>query len=152
MNFIKEKDGIDRLNSFLLPDPASGEPRLQIAPKCEGLLCELGIGQPPSSFREMGPWRYAMHSSGREKSEKPIDEFNDSAKACYYGLIENFGYAGDYRPPAIVKNYLDKPDNAELWKPKPAVLHSGGERVVVGGFERVNSGLWAHPQKQVDVM
>lgn len=106
MNFVKVMDGIDRINSFLLPNAVTGRPGIVIDPKCVGLLCELGLGPPPPEFKGMRAWRYAPTKGGHQASPTPMDEYNDACNALAYGLVENFGYADDTRPALGPMNYI----------------------------------------------
>lgn len=62
---------------------------ITIDPKCQGLIAELGLGEPV--FDGMHPWKYLVDRGGRITSEKPIDKWNHSAKALGYGLLHHLG-------------------------------------------------------------
>lgn len=72
------RDGIDRLRSFLR-DPATGSPRLAVAPRCRWLI------------REFGRYRYHDDSGVHPVSEDPIDRDNHAVKALCYWLYDRFG-------------------------------------------------------------
>ena len=70
--------GIDRLRTFLR-DPASGDPRLTVAPECPNLIEEFGL------------YRYHEASDREPISEVPIDRDNHAIKALTYWLFDRFG-------------------------------------------------------------
>ena len=78
------RDGMERLRTFLR-DPASGEPRITISPRCQALI------------REFGLYRYHEPSEHRPISEAPIDADNHAIKALCYWLFDRFGAV--YRRP-----------------------------------------------------
>jgi hypothetical protein len=63
--------------------------QISIDPKCEGLLAELGLGEPV--FPEMHPWRYPADRSGRIISEEPEDKWNHACAAVAYLLLKHLG-------------------------------------------------------------
>ena len=72
------RDGIERLRTFLR-DPASGRPRLTLAPECRNLI------------REFGRYRYRETSDREPVAEIPIDRDNHAVKALTYWLFDRFG-------------------------------------------------------------
>lgn len=91
-NYVHIKDGIDRINTFLMPREQTGLPRLVIGESCVGLLAEMGLRKPPSGFVGFKPYSYATtNEGGVTKSDLPMDVYNDSCKALGYGLYETFG-------------------------------------------------------------
>ena len=72
------RSGIDRLRTFLR-DPASGNPRLTVAPACLNLAEEFGL------------YRYHEASDREPISEIPIDRDNHAVKALIYWLFDRFG-------------------------------------------------------------
>ena len=75
---VPVRDGIDRLRTFLR-DPASGEARLTVDPRCRALI------------REFGLYRYHEVTEGRPISEEPIDRDDHAIKALAYWLYDRFG-------------------------------------------------------------
>ena len=90
---VRIQDGIDRLRTFLR-DPASGEPRVTVAPACRALM------------QEFGSYRYHEARDDRPISELPIDRDNHAIKALAYWLYDRFGPVArprrTYRPFALV--------------------------------------------------
>ena len=83
------EDGIDRLHTFLRPNPLTGVPDLMVHPRCRGLISEFGAGVPP--LEGGGVYRYKTDEAGVSASDKPIDAHNHSIKALTYGLYFTFG-------------------------------------------------------------
>lgn len=107
-NYVHIKDGIDRVNTFLMPTEQTGLPRLVVSPRCVGLLAEMGYGRAPSGFPGFRPYAYRLTSSGGVTvSDLPIDAYNDACKALGYGLIENFGFTLEGRAILPPQSYLD---------------------------------------------
>jgi len=72
------RDGIDRHQTFL-KDPANGQPRLFINPKCSGLIAEYAR------------WRRKEVTLDRVAISEPEKTNCDALKALSYGLIDHFG-------------------------------------------------------------
>lgn len=87
---VSADDGLDRLRSFLRPDPFTGLPKITFSPKQRGFLAEAGLGKNP--YDEIGIWRYKTDSLGNVTSDVPEDKNNHAAKAIIYGLVDMFGY------------------------------------------------------------
>ena len=85
-------DGIDRLRTFLKPNPITGKPNFFVNYKCRGLIAEMGGGVSP--IEGMGMWRYKTDRTGAIISEVPEDKNNHSVKAVIYGLCSHFGLVG----------------------------------------------------------
>jgi len=81
---IPIEDGIDRLRSFLLPDPIHGKPRLHIDKKCRGIISECGGCKSPYEEEGHGSWRY-------KSTGKPDEKNCDGLKAVIYGIADEFG-------------------------------------------------------------
>jgi hypothetical protein len=73
-------DGILRVESFLRPNPLTGQPSLFFDPKCKKTIWELSEG-----------YRYPTRDDGVVLSEKPIDRNNHACKALAYGLCVHYG-------------------------------------------------------------
>lgn len=87
---VDTEDGLDRLRTFLRPDPFTGLPKITFSPKQRGFIAEAGLGKNP--YPEIGVWRYKTDSHGNVVSDKPEDKNNHAAKATIYGLVNKFGY------------------------------------------------------------
>ena len=85
--------GIDRLRTYFIPDPLTGEPGIVIAPHCKGVLSELGASLDPFDGRSFHPWKWKETKTGEIVGAEPLDEFNHSLKAVIYGIVQNWGYA-----------------------------------------------------------
>lgn len=81
------QDGIDRMRSFLR-SPFNAQPRVQIDPRCTGLIWEYG--------RES----YPADQDGQPAKERPIDNHNHARKALSYWLVDHFGVSDMERPKA----------------------------------------------------
>lgn len=92
---IGDLEGLDRLRTFLRPDPFTGAPRITFSPRQRGLLAEAGLAKNP--YPEIGIWRYQHDRRGNVVSDKPEDKNNHAAKAIIYGLVNLRGIA-DPRP------------------------------------------------------
>jgi hypothetical protein len=79
MGYVPIDEGVLRHRTFLLDDPATGEPKIIIHPRCKNLIAEHGL------------YMYAADSEGRPASEVPIDRENHAIKALVYGLVANYG-------------------------------------------------------------
>lgn len=141
MNFVKVMDGIDRINTFLLPNPQTGKPGVIISPSCVGLLCELGLGPAPLEFKGMRGWSYPPQRGGHQTALVPIDEFNDACKALSYGLVDNFGYADDLRAPLGPLNYIKNAPPAVLMPEKPHQIGAWTKQRI----PTRQNGLWRIP-------
>lgn len=92
--------GVERLKSFLKPDPLSGRPKIVFSPRCEGILSEFGAGLYPLSGPRKGhmcAYSWKVDRNGNVVGEVPLDRFNHGIKACTYGLVWQFGYARDLK-------------------------------------------------------
>ena len=83
-NKVNEEDGIDLLRTYLTVNPISKQPIIAIAPRCKGLISELGGCKSP--IEGGGTWKRNM------ETRVPIDRDNHSAKALIYWLADRFGY------------------------------------------------------------
>ena len=96
--------GIERVKTFLKVDPLSGESRLAISPRCEGLLSEFGMVPNPLKGPDYGnicAYKWRVDGDGRVVGEVPEDRYNDAIKALTCGLVWQFGYARDNRRSVI---------------------------------------------------
>jgi hypothetical protein len=97
-------EGIERLKSFLRTDPITGEARVQIDPKCTGILSEFGAAPSPFSGLEE-PYLWRTDSSGRLAGITPEDRSNHSIKALIYGITALYGYGYLHKNKAIVSRH-----------------------------------------------
>lgn len=88
MQQVGIQDGIDRVRTFLSPNPLDGESRLLIDTSCEGLTGEM-IGSDRAPV--FGGYRYKTDDDGRPVSELPEDKHNHACKALAYYLVNRFG-------------------------------------------------------------
>ena len=89
-------DQIEKLRSVLALNPATGRPYLQIAPRCRGLLTEMGGGNSPVAG--IGRWR--------QQFGVPEKRNDHACKALAYGLLEMYGAV---RPAANAADADDAP-------------------------------------------
>jgi len=91
-NRVGIEDGIERVDFFLMLDPVTEQPRMQVNPACQGLICEMGAGPAPPNVEGAGAYVYPVDHDGQARSERPIDRFNDACKALAYLLIHQYGF------------------------------------------------------------
>ena len=92
---VKILSGIERLKSFLKPDPVSGIPRIIFSPRCKGILSEFGIEPHPlrgTNFGETKAYRWRTDRDGNVVGANPEQKYNHGISATIYGLIDLFGY------------------------------------------------------------
>ena len=91
-NKVPILEGIERLKTFLKPDPVNMKPKIYIDPQCKGLISELGgCPNPISGQTEVYQWKTAH--DGTVVGKTPEDKNNHAVKAVIYGLVDKFGYA-----------------------------------------------------------
>lgn len=81
---VQPREGIDRIRSFLLLDPRLDPPQplLTVGHRCRSLVWELTKG-----------YRYPEGADGLPRDRRdPIPANNHAISACWFGLVENFGY------------------------------------------------------------
>jgi len=91
-NRVGIEDGIERVDTFLMLDPITEQPRMQVNPVCQGLICEMGAGPQPPHVDVGGAYVYPTDNDGNARSDRPVDKFNDACKALGYLLIHEYGY------------------------------------------------------------
>lgn len=89
---VRINDGIERLRSFLKPNPITQEAKIVVDYKCKGLLSEAGLAPNPFDGQTK-VYRWKTDNEGNIVGQTPEDKHNHSLKACTYGLISHFGYA-----------------------------------------------------------
>lgn len=82
-------DGIDRLHTFLKPNPLTGKPGLFVDGKCRGFIAENGGG--PNPVKGIGVYKYKTGVDNTPLSDLPDDKNNHATKAVIYGLVDHFG-------------------------------------------------------------
>lgn len=91
--------GIERLKSFLKPDPLTGVPRIVFSPRCKGILSEMGMAPHPLQgphYGQIRAYSWKLDKDGAVVGETPEDKYNHGCKAITYGLVWQFGYAREY--------------------------------------------------------
>lgn len=84
-------DGIERMKSFLKINQATGAPGIVFNPRCKGILSEFGAYPDPFDGQTRA-YRWKMDKDGGIVGETPEDRWCDGVKACWYGLVDKFGY------------------------------------------------------------
>lgn len=83
------RDGVNRLRTFFIPNPITGEVPIHIDARCRGLISELGGCKSPMEGR--GAWKMQMDKRGNVLSEEPDEKNCDAAKALIYMVVSRFG-------------------------------------------------------------
>jgi len=86
-------DGTDRLRTFLIPHPVSGEVQIHIDSRCRGIISEFGGCKPPPNIEQGGMYKMKMDKVGTVLSEKPDDKHNHAIKALIYAIVSRYGLA-----------------------------------------------------------
>ena len=85
---VQIEDGIDLLRTHLKQHPVTGQPGIEIDPKCRGFISECGGCKSP--VESGGIWM-------RNKDTlKPLDKNNHACKAAIYGLANKYGFRGEF--------------------------------------------------------
>ena len=92
VNKVGINEGIERLKTFLVPHPITGQPHIFIDPKAKGLISELGGGPNPFTG-QTAVFSWKMDRSGVIVGTTPEDKNDHAIKAVIYGLVDRFGYA-----------------------------------------------------------
>ena len=90
--YVKIEDGIDRFKTFLRVNPVTNEPRIVFAPRCHGILSELGVENSPITDR-LETYRWDLDKNGDLKTKTPRDRHNHGIKAVTYWEMVNYGPA-----------------------------------------------------------
>ena len=85
MNKVEVEAGIDRLRTFLMPDPVTKLPQLFVNFNCHGFIAECGGGKSPVPGG--GAWLRD------ENTSQPLKKNNHALQAVIYGLVDRFGYS-----------------------------------------------------------
>lgn len=94
-------DGTDRLRTFLIPHPVSGEVQIHIDSHCRGIISELGGCKPPPNIEQGGMYKMKMDKIGTVLSETPDDKHNHGIKALIYLIVSRYGLAPKRRGPLV---------------------------------------------------
>lgn len=94
--------GIERMRTYLIPDPITHTPHLTIHPVCRGIISEFG-GCPHPDTGRSEVYQYETDRNGTVIGVK--DSNNHGIKAVTYGVICKFGYT---RPQGQIKNLVRK--------------------------------------------
>lgn len=86
-------EGIERLKTFLKPDPLTHEPKVLISPGCKGILSEFGVSPNPFDG-QLHAYMWKTDREGAVVGTTPDDRYNHGIKALTYGLIDRYGFAG----------------------------------------------------------
>jgi hypothetical protein len=108
--------GVERMKSFLKPDPLSHIPQIVFSPHCVGVLSEFGSSPCPlpSHLGETQVYRWRTDKDGHSIGDTPEDRNNHGIKACTYGIVAKYGYArSTFRQTIRVKRWNS---NEELRK------------------------------------
>jgi hypothetical protein len=82
--------GIERMRTYLIPDPITNHPHLTIHPRCRGLISEFGGCPHPYTGRT------AVYTYDKDRNGTVIgvqDDNNHGIKAVTYEIICKYGYA-----------------------------------------------------------
>ena len=92
VNRVLVNDGDERLRAFLKPHPVTLEPRIVFAPRCKGVLSELGaLPNPFDGSTKVYRWK--LDREGNVVGDTPEQKNNHALSAIRYGLVDRFGYA-----------------------------------------------------------
>ena len=84
--------GDERIQSFLNPDPLTGQPHLHInAEKVPGLISEFGGCLNPIT-QLSAPYKWAVSHDGQIIGKTPEDKNNHALSALRHGLVDEFGF------------------------------------------------------------
>ena len=104
-NVVEEAAGRERLHTFLTVNPVDHQPRLFVAPHCQGILSEFGVAPNPFT-NEAAPFRWKEDRLGKVVGQQPEDKNNHGIKAVIYGLIDRFGYVTRNPKPQEPESYM----------------------------------------------
>jgi hypothetical protein len=90
-NKVGINEGIERLRTFLRPNPLTHRSGVLISPYCKGLLSELGGCLHPMT-NQMAVYSWSTDNDGNTVGDTPRDRHNHSIKALIYGLVGWFGH------------------------------------------------------------
>ena len=88
---IRINEGTERLKAFFKPDPRTGQPKIVISPRAEGVLSELGASPNPFDGQTR-VYKWKTDRDGNIVGQTPEDKYNHGVKALIYGIVDRFGY------------------------------------------------------------
>ena len=112
-NKVGINEGIERLRTFLRPNPLTGRPGVLIAPHCTGLLSELGGCLNPIT-QQMAVYHWRTDQNGDVVGDTPLDAHNHSVKALIYYLIAEFGVASTQKSDTIAVRHRNRERKAVM--------------------------------------
>ena len=112
-NKVGINEGIERLRTFLRPNPLIGRPGVLIAPHCTGLLSELGGCLNPIT-QQMAVYHWRTDQSGDVVGDTPLDAHNHSVKALIYYLIAEFGVVSAQKRDTIAVRHRNRERKAVM--------------------------------------
>ena len=95
--------GIDRLKTYLRPEPLTYRTKTVWSPVCRGSLSELGMIESPITGKEEA-YSWKILSTGAVSGKTPLDKFNHAIKAFIYWLVAKFGFVTPGGP-RVVRRY-----------------------------------------------
>lgn len=96
----KINSGNERLKTFLKIDPLSGVPGIVWAPRCRGVLSELGAGPNPFDG-QMRAYKWKIDRDGQVYGDTPEDKNNHGLRGTVYGIVDLYGYVTSNRGDVI---------------------------------------------------
>jgi hypothetical protein len=93
-------DGIEQIKRFLLINPLTKMPMLNIHTRCRGLISEMG-GCPSPIDGQTHVYTWKKDREGNIIGNTPDDKHNHSCKALAYGIIYMFGYTPRTKRPRV---------------------------------------------------
>lgn len=89
---VEINEGVERMKTFLMPNPITNEPRILFSPRCKGILSEFGAGPNPLT-KMMHVYSWKTDHSNNIIGDRPEDRWNDGIKAATYGIVDFAGHA-----------------------------------------------------------
>ena len=87
------RDGIEAVKRFLIVNPVTNRPLLNVNARCTGLISEMG-GCPNPISGQIQVYKWRQDKEGNTLADDPEDRNNHASKALAYGIVHLFGYAG----------------------------------------------------------
>mgnify|MGYP003135610074 CR=1 FL=1 len=91
-NRVGINEGIERLRTFLRPNPLTNRPGVIINPACRGIISEFGGCLNPITST-MSVYQWSTDREGNTVGDVPRDSANHAIKALTYYLVAEHGYA-----------------------------------------------------------
>lgn len=114
-NKVGINEGIERLRTFLRPNPLTNRPGILIHPSCHGLISELGGCLNPIT-NQMSVYQWSTDREGTTIGDTPRDAHNHAIKALTYYVVAEHGHAARSKQSAIipVKRWSLKPKRPSI--------------------------------------